>query len=214
LTAPKTLDLSSPLAEVLVPPYEGRAVEVERGNLVRLANVEGEQIGDTWAVNADDSTEVLSTIFTRTHYFRIYPRPGDQFLSSKGRPMLTFLEDTSPGKHDMLCHACHPHFFELFGGDGDHPNCYENFKLAMAAIGRPTETVPDPLNFFEATPVNPDGTFRFEVSPAGPGDYVLLRAEMDLVFVVASCSFDLPGLNDTPPNGNEITSLLIDVHRG
>jgi uncharacterized protein YcgI (DUF1989 family) len=209
-----TVELASPKADVFIPPYEGRAVAVSAGDLVQLINEEGEQISDTWAVNPEDPAEVMSTIFTRSIDFHIYPKPGDTFFSNRGRPMLAFLEDTSPGKHDLLCHACSPHFFEKFGGDPDHPSCWGNFLKAMEEFGTPMPTVPDPTNFFQDTPVQPDGTFRFETSPAAAGDYVLLRAEMDLIFVAASCSFDLVGLNDARVNGEVNTPLRIRVFAG
>ena len=46
------------------------------------------------------------------------------------------------------------------------------------------------------------------IGPAAsaPGDFVLLRAEMDLVLVLTACSYDLGDAN-----GDECTDLLIEL---
>ncbi len=206
----ETLDLSSPSQDVLVPAYEGRAVRVAKGDLIKLTNVEGQQIADFWAVNPEDTSEVLSTVFTRTHHFRIYPRTGDQFFSNNGRAMLTFVQDTSPGIHDMICHACSPYFIGMYGGDASGPSCETNFQKAMAAIGVDVGRTPDPVDFFQHTPVDEDGVITLLTSPADAGDYVLLRAEMHLIIATASCSFDLE-VDGYYVNGHTNTPLRLEV---
>jgi uncharacterized protein YcgI (DUF1989 family) len=44
-------------------------------------------------------------------------------------------------------------------------------------------------------PVQPDGSLSFEPPVSQPGDYVLLRAEMDCVIVFSACPQDMVPIN-------------------
>lgn len=50
--------------QVVVPAQSGRAVAVSRGDLVRVVDIEGHQVGDMWAVDAADHGCWLSVSHT------------------------------------------------------------------------------------------------------------------------------------------------------
>jgi uncharacterized protein YcgI (DUF1989 family) len=50
--------------QVVVPAQSGRAVNVGCGDLVRVVDVEGHQVGDMWAVDAADHGRWLSVSHT------------------------------------------------------------------------------------------------------------------------------------------------------
>lgn len=190
-----------------VPAREGRAVEVARGQSFRVVDVEGGQIADVFAFVADDVTEYHSAEHTRVHVSRIFPRPGEQFVTNRRRPILTFEHDGSPGIHDMLCAACDPARYALLGVDGWHASCQENLLGAMAALGHERVEVPQPINLFENTPVREDGSIGWLPPPTAPGDHVVLRAELDLTLVVSACPQDMIWLNDGGLSGIRIELL-------
>jgi uncharacterized protein YcgI (DUF1989 family) len=120
--------------------------------------------------------------------------------------MLTLVADTSPGAHDMLWMSCNRQLYRLMGAGDDHANCQDNFLAAASDAGwRPGET-PDPVNFFQNTRVREDGRLVTERALSRPGDYVALRAEMDLIIVATACAFDL-----APINGDRCTGLRLEV---
>ena len=183
-----------------VPAREGRAVRVAAGQRFRVIDVEGGQVADTWAFVADDPGEFHSAQHTRVHVGRLFPRPGEQFVTNARRPLLLLEEDATPGIHDMLCAACDPARYAGLGVDGWHASCQENLQTALRAIGvEPPRFAPQPINLFMNTPAQADTTIAWLPAPTKAGDYVQLRAELDLVLAVSSCPQDIVRINDGNP---------------
>ena len=190
-----------------VPAREGRGVEVTGGQRFRVVDVEGGQIADLFAFVADDVREYHSAEHTRVHVSRVFPRVGEQFVTNRRRPILTFERDASPGIHDMLCAACDPTRYALLGVDGWHASCQENLLDAMAGLGHAGVEVPQPINLFMNTPVREDGSIAWLPSPTAAGDHVVLRAELDLLLVVSACPQDLVGVSGGGLSGIRIELL-------
>ncbi len=98
-----------------IPGYQGRATAIEKDVSFRVVDVEGCQIADMFVINADDLSEFFSPALTKQVIFRTVARPGDYIYSNRRRPMLTFLEDNSPGPHDMSFAPCDPGFYVDLG---------------------------------------------------------------------------------------------------
>lgn len=194
-----------------VPGYSGRAVAVKKGRLIRVTDVEGQQIGDLFAISAADHFEFLSAAVTRAVVWKLFPEVGEAFYTTLRRPILTFLEDNSPGIHDMLFAPCDRVLFEMLGCTEYHRNCRDNYLEAAAGAGIRHTVVPDPINIFENTPPRTDGRLHAGAMPTKAGDNMLFRAEMDLIFVLTACSCDI-GMNGI--NGGKSTPLRIEVLPG
>lgn len=193
-----------------IAPYSGGWVRAAAGELVRIVDVEGSQIADMFAVSAADLTEWLSAANTRGAIARLFPRVGEAFHTTRYRPILQLVADDSPGVHDMLWRACDPYLYASRGVVGYHPNCNDNFRTAAAEFGWRPEVVPDPVDFFQNTPLNERHELGSGPGPTAPGDSVTLRALIDVFVVVTSCSFDLPG---STINGDRCTPIRVDVVR-
>ena len=59
--------------------------------------------------------------------------------------------------------------------------------------------VPSPLNLWMNIPVKPDGSIGWEKPVSRPGDYVLLKAEMDCVIAMSACPQDIVCINANSP---------------
>ena len=182
-----------------VPAREGRGVRVAAGQRFRVIDVEGGQVADTFAFRADDVSEYHSAEHTRVHVSRLFPRPGEHFVSNRRRPILLLEEDATPGIHDMLCAACDPERYTGLGVDGWHASCRENLERAMAELGVDRIEIPQPINLFMNIPVGTDGALGWEPAPTRAGDSVTLRAEMDCFVVVSACPQDIVPINDKDP---------------
>lgn len=191
---------------IVVPAREGRAVVVRQGERFRVVDLEGQQVGDLFAFVAGDVREYASAEHTRVALSRLFPQPGESFLTNRRRPILRFEEDASPGRHDMLCAACDPTRYAALGVTGPHASCQDNLLAAMAGLGHTDVEVPQPINLFMSIPVGADGTLGWETAPTAPGDSVTLRAELDAIVVLSACPQDL-----NPINGPGPTSLAIDL---
>src|ERR1700709_1918210 len=109
------MESTNMMSRVVVPAGAGRAVLVREGERVRVVDVEGGQVGDVFAFVAQDPGEHLSASHTRTSTGRLFPLVGEQFVTSRRRPILTLAGDTSPGVHDMLIAACDPARYRALG---------------------------------------------------------------------------------------------------
>ena len=194
---------------IRVPAREGRAVRVDAGRRFRVVDVEGGQVADTWAFVADDPGEFHSAQHTRAFVDRLFPRPGEQFVTNRRRPILTLEEDSTPGIHDMLIAACDPARYKGLGVQGWHASCEENLQRALEAVGvQPIPRfAPQPINLFMNTPARADGTIEWLPAETNAGDHVVLRAELDAIVAVSACPQDIVAINRRQPSAIEIELL-------
>lgn len=191
---------------VEVAPQSGAIVKLSPGHRLRIVDVEGAQVADLFAVLAHNSDEWLSVAVTRTVNRRLFPQVGGIFLSTSYRPLLAFERDDSPGVHDMLAAACSAEMYAALGHVGYHRSCSENFRTAAAQVNWNPLHVPDPVNIFQRTPVNADGSVTALPAPSQAGDSVTLRAEAPIYVIVTACSMDIE-----PINGNRCTPLRLEI---
>jgi hypothetical protein len=193
------------LATFHIPPQSGRAFRVKRGERIRITDVKGQQVADLFAFSTEGALDWLSTSQTRDIAERLFPAVGGVFYSARAVPMLTFVANESPGPHDMLFPACDAGLYERAGLPG-HPNCRDNLMKALRGEGIELPFTPDPVDFFQNSPPQPDG--RLDVLPSvnPPGGHVILQAEMDLLIVVTACSVDYH-----PTNGGICTEIDVEI---
>lgn len=189
-----------------VPGREGRAVRVPAGCAVRVTDVEGAQVADTWAFCVDDPIEHLSAQHTRAFNSRLFPQVGEPFVTNRRREILVLERDDSPGIHDMLIAACDPARYEQLGVEGWHASCEENLQKALAEHGIERLTAPQPVNLFMNIPVQPDMSIAWEPARSRAGDSVTLRAQIDCIVAVSSCPQDIVDINAGEP-----TAILLEV---
>jgi uncharacterized protein len=193
-----------------IPGYEARALKISKGSTFRVIDIEGCQIADMFVISVDDINEVFSPALTRQVIFKLTAQPGDLIYSNRRRPMLTFQDDTSPGRHDMSFAPCDPGFYVDFGGDSSHPNCRDNFFKASKELNLDITIPPDPFNLFQNTVPKSNGEFDVGKTLTKAGDYVEFKTEMDVIVVVSACSADLP-IQGIQPLGGKSTPLRIQV---
>ncbi|WP_181776733.1 DUF1989 domain-containing protein [Amycolatopsis pittospori] len=192
-----------------VPPGTARAVRVAAGELVRVIDVEGGQVGDVFAFTAD-MTEHHSAAHTRARVDRLFPAVGESFATDRRRPILTLVEDTSPGEHDMLIPACDPARYAALGAPG-HRSCASNLREALDEAGLSfAGPTPQPINVFMRIPVGEDGRLSWLTASSRAGDAITLRADLDCVVVVSACPQDLVRISDV-----RLSPLALEiVHNG
>ena len=179
----------------VVPARRGTAVRLAKGQALKVINTHGQQVVDSWAFHADDLGEFMSMEHLRQVINRIMPRVGDPLATNHRRPILTLIEDTSPGIHDTLMAACDIHRYRNLGCTGYHDNCTDNLFAAMAELGLRPPECPSPLNLWMNIPVVDGVHVEWRAPVSRPGDHVVLRAELDCVVVMSACPQDLVPIN-------------------
>jgi hypothetical protein len=195
----------------VIAPQSGKSFSVRRGDMIRIIDPQGQQVADLWAFVIDNGSVLdwLSTSQTRDITEKMFPKVGDRFYGTRGGPLLTLVEDASPGPHDMLFPACNRWLYER-AGFVDHPSCQDNLVMALEKAGITLPAIPDPVDFFQNSLPESDGRLDVYESINPAGGYVTLRAERDLLLVVTACSVDFH-----PTNGEKCTEIVVEVsHSG
>ena len=180
-----------------IPARRGAAAFVRQGQHVTVINTHGEQVVDTWAFVRHDLREFMSMEHTRATLVKIMPSVGDCLYTTRRRPILKILQDTSPGIHDTLMAACDSHRYGLLGCTQYHDNCTDNLWAAMHGLGLTPPETPSPLNLFMNIPWQGDGGLSFDPPVTRPGDAITFEAQLDAVMVFSACPQDILPINGT-----------------
>jgi hypothetical protein len=80
--------------------------------------------------------EYLSLPHSRSASYKLVPEVNDGLLTNLRNPIMTFVEDTSPGAHDTLTAACDANLYSALGVDKpeEHGSCAENLVLALKEL--------------------------------------------------------------------------------
>ena len=193
------------LSHVHLAPQTGTGFVVRRGELLRIIDPTGEQVSDMISFAKEDPREWLSSGRTIDYANTIYLTTGHILYSNRSRPMWTIVEDTV-GRHDFLLTPCSPETFSIiYKTTGHHPSCFENLVKALTPFGITPDVIPTTLNVFMNVDVLPSGEIRILPPKSRAGDYLLLRAEMDLIVGVTACSAELS-------NNGSFKPIDVEVH--
>ena len=173
-------------------PQTGLGLRLGRGQVLRVIDPEGEQVSDVVAFANDDPSERLSSGRSLDYNNTIFLTTDHVLYSNRSSPMFTILEDRV-GKHDFLLTPCSPETFELLYDDhqGYHPSCFENLAMNLKRFGIADDDIPTTFNAFMNVDVLPSGELEIGPPLSKPGDFVDLRAEMDLIVGVTACSAEM-----------------------
>ncbi len=173
---------------VRIPPQSGTAFRLRRSEILRITDPCGEQVADLYAFKDGDFACSLSSGRSIDYGAKIFFSTGDVLYSNDSRRMFTIGEDTV-GRHDFLLTPCSQEMFEiLYHHRGHHPSCFENLYTALAPFGIKPDQIGTTFNVFMNVDVSPTGAVRVDVPKSKPGDYIELRADMDMVCALTSCS--------------------------
>ena len=195
------------MSTTTIPASHSIAVPLQAGQTVKIINTYGTQVIDTWAFTVTSFppspsspatiASQLSMQHTRASLQRTIPRPGDALYNNERAPLLTLTQDTTDGIHDTLIAACDKYRYIELGGGDSHRNCADNLAEALERLGvTPPQFTPSPLNLFMNIPVhtalsegNRQGNTEvsFEAPTSKPGQWVCLKAEVDLVIAFSAC---------------------------
>jgi urea carboxylase-associated protein 1 len=180
---------------------------INKGQVLRIVDLEGNQAADTFFFSAADVTERYSAQDTIREQGSIYLTAGARLMSNLCREMLTITADTC-GRHDTLGGACaaESNMVRYSLEKRFMHACRDTFLLQMALSGyRVTKRdLAHNINFFMNVPVTSGGDLRFADGVSEPGKYVEMRAEMDVLCLISNC----PQLNN-PCNAYNPTPIRV-----
>jgi urea carboxylase-associated protein 1 len=181
---------------------------VKTGQILRIVDVEGNQAADTLFFNAADVAERYSAVDTIREQGNVYLSCGSKLLSTAGNLMAQIVADTV-GRHDTLGGACatESNTVRYALEKRTMHACRDSYLLAIAQhdrLGLGKRDLSHNINFFMNVPVTTDGGLTFADGLSGPGQYVEMRAAMDIIVLISNC----PQLNN-PCNAYNPTPLEV-----
>jgi hypothetical protein len=181
---------------------------VRHGETLRIVDLEGNQAADTLFFNADDPHERYSACDTIREQGNVYLGAGSALLSDLCRPLMTITADTV-GRHDTLGGACatESNTVRYALEKKSMHACRDSYLLAVVEneqYGLSKRDIAHNINFFMNVPVTADGGLTFADGVSGPGKYVEMRAEMNVIVLISNC----PQLNN-PCNAYNPTPIEV-----
>lgn len=185
---------------------------LSRGTRLRLIDLEGDACASLNIYNADMPTERLNVADTVKVQWCAYLDAGKLLLSDMGRVLMTIVEDEAR-THDAFCGTSNATTNKAKYGEGSNsgtfPNGRDRLLLGAAKHGLQRRDVHPCVNLFKGTRIEADGTITPLIGPFDAGRTVQLRAEMDLIVVIANC----PHVLD-PRESWSVTPLRVSAWRG
>ena len=191
----------------IVPARAPWLHQVNKGQTLRIIDLEGNQAVDFLVYAAHDDAERYSAQDTIAAQGNIFLRKGSILFSNEGRPMMT-ITSTNVAYHDTIGGACSCESNTLRYGYHTRSQhaCVDNFLDANARAGRGKRDMVSNINFFMNVPVEADGALGIVDGISAPGLRVDVRAEMDVEVVISNC----PQVNN-PCNGFNPTPVRMIV---
>jgi urea carboxylase-associated protein 2 len=183
-----------------------------RGTRLRLIDTGGDACAALQLFNAEMPTERLNVADTVKVQWNAYLGAGKLLLSDMGRVLMSILEDDA-GTHDAFCGTSNAATNAAKYGDGSnsgpHPNGRDRFLLGAAKHGLQRRDVHPCVTLFKGAKIAADGAIVPEIGPFAAGRSVILRAEMDVIVVIAN----VPHVLD-PRADYTVTPLRATAWRG
>lgn len=166
----------------------GVAFKLNKGELLKVIDPQGEQVSDMVLFNAEDKREKLSSGKTLDFENTILITKGHHLWSNRSQKMMEILEDTN-GRNDFLLAPCSPETFKIIYNNHEyHPSCFENLYTNLESYGIEPDDIPTAFNIFMNVQFSSDGSLKVDPPQSKAGDFMLLRAEMDLIVGLTACS--------------------------
>lgn len=189
----------------IIEPRTGRAFILKKGQLLKVTDIQGEQVSDFVCFNLNDKREYLSSGRTMDYAETIFLTKGHPFYSNRSNIMFNIKEDTV-GRHDFLLTPCSADTFRIiYGHTTPHRGCFGNLAEALAPYGIEPDAIPICFNIFMHVTVNGD-TGKIDVLPpkSKAGDFIVIEAHMDLLIGMTACSAEMSNNYSFKPIGYEI----------
>ncbi|MSP50920.1 MAG: DUF1989 domain-containing protein [Alphaproteobacteria bacterium] len=185
------------VADEIIPAKVGWSREIKAGQVLRFVDLEGMQAVDFLCYNAKDHEDRYAAADTMKINGNLFIKKDTVIYSINCNKMFTVTAD-SCGFHDTIGGCCSSAINRKRYNKPDDPNCRANFLGELKKYGMGPRDMVANLNFFMYVPIAPDGAMDMGPSISRAGDYIDLRAEMDVIAVVSNC----PQINNPVNNFN------------
>lgn len=169
--------------EYVIQPQSGIRIEVNKGQQIKIIDVDGGQVADFFAEMKETHEEYVSPSVTIDCNESLKIKAGTVIYSNLYKPMFR-VEHDDVGAHDLLFPACSKNMYDFFYQNGpEHPNCLDNINHALET----KRTIIQPINFFMNTVIGSDGKIEIKRTLSKAGDKIVLAALADCALGISAC---------------------------
>ena len=181
--------IANPIHIETVPGGWYWSTTLKAGDTIRLSQSNGPSAVAMIAWSAADTSERLNLPDTVKVQWTTAIAKGRVLFSDMGRVMFSVTEAASSAHDGLVGGSTAGSNAAKYGGDTR--NTRDNFILLAGKLGLDRRDIPSALSFFAPVRVLDDGTFIWREDLRVAGDYVELRAEMDLIIGLSNCPHPL-----------------------
>ena len=182
--------------ELVIPRGEGRAFEVMKGQVFRVIDLEGSQVGDMTLLNLRDFKEKFSSQVTVATNGMSFKQAKKLYSGPPGLNVMASVLEDKVGTH-WIHGRCTRLYYQTYHGVEEHRSCQQNITDALKSYGLTEYDVPfGTFNIFMNVTVDEDCHFKFHPPLSKKGDYIDFLAEMDVLVAISACPETESAVND------------------
>jgi urea carboxylase-associated protein 2 len=192
-------------------PGQGWSGVVRRHQVLRLVDPQGGANVSALFYNRDELLERYNMPDTLKAQYTAFLTRGRVLMSDMGRVLCSIVGD-SCGWHDTLTgHSSAEIVATKYGRkryqearNDFYRNARDNFLVELGKFGLGKQDIVPCVNFFSKVTTDDDGRFAFAGSHSRPGAFVELRAEMNVIVVLAAVPHPLDTATSYAPRPIEL----------
>lgn len=167
---------------------------IKRGQTIRLSALDERASLSALFYNADNTAERYNSADTVKIQWNAFLGKGKVLFSELGHVLFSITEDTTHGLIDTLAGMSNSRIIEQNFGSGSYEqirNRYyksdrENFLVELGKYGMGKRDIVQCLNLFRKVDVVEGNTLVLSEKRPSKGDYIELRAEMNILLVLSN----------------------------
>lgn len=202
------------LQTTVMAPKSFLTLELTAGQVMRVEDMDGIQCADIAFLDREDYRrrkgeaggaiaqsliEQYSPGMTVGRNRHVYLGKGYPLYTNRCRKIMTIVGDTV-GHHDVISAWCNPELSISRWGEvaRGRRTCKENIRDALAGYGIAVD-LPCTFNIFMNFAIGADGAVTWNETVSKPGDYIDLKAEIDVIVAISNCPMELSVVNGFEP---------------
>ena len=195
------------LDSTTVAAHTGGNGTVKKGQTLRIVDVEGQQVADFVTVKHGDPSEFFDCVYTNWNLGRYKWREGDSLVSNHMNPLWTITDDKT-ANHYTGGGFCSRDARMLYLDNDQQPGCRDVVKSEFEKNGYDPNLLQSVscFNIFMTVNYTASGEWELALPITKPGDYIDLRAEMDVDWMVSVCAWP------EVVNGDKPTPLRFELY--
>lgn len=172
---------------------------IRASNILRIIDVEGQQVADMVAFKLGDFSERINGESTMLINETYNPHEGHVIYSDDCNPMFTIIDD-KVGRNYPGALMCSQELNLARYGIPGTKNCRDNLTAALREWGIGKKSIPGAFTPFMNVIHHPDGRAEIAEPPSKAGDYIDMRAEMDMLVAISACPQERNAVNGWHPS--------------